>query len=281
MATIGKQFEKLNVDPTHRTMVRRLRNIYEATPDEVREAGHNWYANVHDAAQKAAREGGKTTRQAAGVVAAVSPNMDWERNNIHAFHEIDQLTPEHWDAITRSNNQPRVVKADGSTAKARRSDEVKDILQGMSISTSPDSNLLKAHRIWHGGEDPENVLVRQSAPKTNTFFRNINEPHRDNGSTVDGRHADLIVDAMRPWTSGRGIQSASLKTGKPTRYENYSDATASAAKRYGILPHQLQAVDWEMGKVLERNNDPSRKQGDERTGQRYSARLAEFLSAQH
>ena len=277
MADLSKQFDQINIDPSHRTMVRRLRNIYEATPDEIREAGHHWYGNVHDAAQKAARENGRTTRQAAGVVAAVSPNMDWERNNIHAFHEINQLTPEHWDAIQRSNNQPRVVKADGTTTKARRTDEVKEILRGMSISTSPDSNLLKAHRIWNGGEDPENVLVRQTAPKTNTFFRNINGPHEDNGGTVDGRHADLIVDAMRPWSGGRGIQSASLPTGRETRYDRYSNATSAASRHYNILPHQFQAVDWEMGKLLERNNDPSRSQGDARTGQSYSGRLKEFM----
>lgn len=277
---VSQQFRAVNIDPTPRTMVRRLRNLYEASPEHVAAAGLNWYANVHDAAQKAARESGRSTRQAAGVVAAVSPNMDWERNNIHAFHEIDQLTPEHWEAIHRSENQPRVLNSKGQRVKAPRTQEVKDILRGMSISTSPDSNLLKAHRIWHAGEDPENVLVRQTAPKTNTFFRNINEPHLDHGATVDGRHADIIADAMRPWKHSRGVDSAATKTGKVTRYEQYSNATGMAAKHYGILPHQLQAVDWEMGKILERNNDPTRQQGDERTGQRYSARLTEFLNSQ-
>lgn len=279
MADLGKQFAAINIDPSRRTVVRRLRNIYEATPDEIRESGMNWYANVHDAAMKSAREHGRSTRQAAGVVAAVSPNMDWERNNINAFDEIGSLSPHHWDAILRSDSQPKVRNKDGKMVKAPRTQEVKDLLSGMSISATTDANLLKAKRIWHGGEDPDAVLSRQSAPKTNSFFHNINSPHESGFVTVDGRHADLIVDAMRPWSgvgSSRGISSAALKSGKQTRYEDYEDHTRVLARHLGILPHQLQAVVWEGAKPIERGFDPSRKQGDARVGQKYSARIREF-----
>lgn len=267
MADIGKQFSQVNVDPSARTVERRLRNIYEASPDDVREAGMNWYGNVHDAAQKAARSAGRTTRQAAGVVAAVSPNMDWEKNNINAFEEIDQLRPEHWDTIRES------------ARAGNRTQAAKDILQGYSLSASTDKGLIKAHRIWHGGEDPEAVLDRRTAPKTNSFFRNINEPHREGAVTVDGRHSDLIVDAMRPWSgpgSGRGISSAATKTGKETRYERYEEHTRRTARRAGILPQQLQAVVWETAKPIERGFNPSRTKGDPRRGQSYQGRLREF-----
>lgn len=278
---VGQQFASINIDPSRRVAVRRMRNIYEAAPDDIREAGINWYGNVHDAAMKAARDTGRTTRQAAGVVAAVSPNMDWEQNNINAFHEIDTLTPEHWDAIRRSESQPRVLNSKGKLTKAPRTQEVKDILSGMSLSTTTDGNLLKAHRIWAGGEDPDQVLPRSSAPKTNSFFHNINAPHLAGPVTVDGRHSDLIVDAMRPWSgagSNRGIGSAATKTGKVTRYEDYEEHTRVAAGRYGLLPHQMQAVVWEAAKPIERGFDSSRKQGDARTGQSYQGRLREFMA---
>jgi hypothetical protein len=242
-------------------------NMYEATPEDTKEKGMNWYANVHDAAIKSAREAGKTTRQAAGVVAAVSPNMDWEKNNINAFHEIDEIRPEHWDAIS------------SSAREGRRDPAVRQLLKGMSISTATDSALLKAHRIWHGNEDPEAVLTRGTAPKTNSFFRNINEPHHSGPVTVDGRHADLVVDAMRPWSgegSARGIQSADLKRGKTSRYEQYEEHTRRVADRVGILPHQFQAVVWEGAKPVERGFDPKRKKGDPRRGQSYQSRLREF-----
>lgn len=263
----SQQFDRINIDPSPRTIVRRLSNIYHAAPSDVRDAGMNWYGNVHDAAQKAAQLAGRSTRQAAGVAAAVSPNMNWETNNIDAFHEIDQLKPEHWAMIHASAAQGQ-----------KRSPEVTSMLRETAPSLAPatDNAILKAHRIWHGGEDPEAVLDRRKAPKTNTFFRNINEPHVDHGATVDGRHADLVVDAMRPWTMSRNIQSAETVRGGRTRYERYSDATSHAARREGVLPHQLQAVDWEMGKLLERNFDPTRKQGDARRGQSYQHRLREL-----
>jgi uncharacterized protein with PIN domain len=278
---VSTQFSSagIDIDPDRRTVVRRLRNIYEATPDEIREAGMHWYGNVHDAAQKAARDYGRSTRQAAAVVAAVSPNMDWERNNINAFDEIGGLTPEHWDAIRRSDRQAPVTRADGKMGKAPRSEEAKRLLQGLSISSATDSALIKAHRIWDEGVDPDEVLNRRTAPKTNSFFHNILAPHEAGHVTVDGRHSDLIVDAMRPWAgrgSSRGISSAALKTGKTTRYEEYEDHTRAVAAHYGILPHQFQAVVWEGAKPIERGFDPSRTKGDPRRGQSYSGRLAEF-----
>lgn len=267
MAAVGKQFESINIDPTRRTAVRRLRNIYEATPDEIRDAGMSWYSNVHDAAMKAARGAGRSTRQAAGVVAAVSPNMDWERSNINAFDEIAEIRPEHWDTIRQS------------ARSGRRTQEAKDVLKGMSLAKAPDTSLLKAHAIWNEGADPESVLSRQTAPKTNSFFRNINEPHQYGDVTVDGRHSDLIVDAMRPWSgtgSSRGISSAALKSGRTTRYEEYEQHTRSAARHYGILPHQFQAVVWEAAKPIERGFNPDRTKGDARVGQSYQRRMNEF-----
>lgn len=249
-------------DPTTRTAMRRLRNIYEAAPDDVRSAGMAWYSNVHDAAQKAAKEHGRSTRQAAGVVSAVSPNMDWERNNINAFDELDELASRRgWDVIRRS-----------AATEGGRTREAKDVLRGLSLSAADDNALLRADRIWNGGEDPDEVLVRKSAPKTNSFYHNILEPHKAEHVTVDGRHADIIADAMRPWGMGRGISSANSTRGM-TRYERYSDVTSRVAKQMGVLPHELQAVAWEHGKQVERGYDPKRKQGDMRIGQSYQARL--------
>ena len=273
---LGVQFSEINRDPTRRTVVRRLRNIYEATPDELRESGLNWYADVHDAARKSAKEHGRSVRQAAGVVAAVSPNMDWDSNNIHAFSEMASLSPKDLHIIRES------------AATGKRTDAAREVLASrttpdrlMSIATAPDANILKAHRIWNEGVDPEEVLRRQGAPKTNSFFRNILSPHVSGDVTVDGRHADLIADAMRPWSgkgSGRGISSAETKTGKVTRYEEYEEHTRALAKHLGILPHQLQAAVWVGAKPIERGFDPQRKQGDARTGQSYQRRLKEFQS---
>ena len=57
----------------------------------------NWYGQVHDAVGKS----GLGLTRGAGIVAAVSPNMDFENNNIHALREVQEMKPEHWDLIRR------------------------------------------------------------------------------------------------------------------------------------------------------------------------------------
>lgn len=268
MAVSKSQFDPSTIerDPTRRTMVRRLRNIYEATPDEVRDAGKNWYGNVHDAVQKAvSATPGRTMLHGAGVVAAVSPNMDWERNNINAFDELSSLSGKQWNAIRRSASTP-----------GPRTDEASHAVHGLSISSSSDRNLMKAHQIWVAGRDPEEVLPRSTAPKTNSFMHNIASPHVAGYVTNDGRHSDILTDAMRPWEYDRGISSAATKRGTPTRYERYSDATSAAAKGAGILPHEMQAVVWEQGKKIERGFNPTRSKGDIRVGQSYQKRQSSF-----
>lgn len=261
-------------DPSRRTVIRRIRNIYEATPDELRETASHWYDNVHEAAAKAA-VGGHSIKQAAGLVAAVSPNMDWEQRNIRAFDEVSSLSGKQWAAIQRS-----------ARAGRGRTDEAKEALHGIGVATATDSNLIKAHRIWNLGEDPDDVMPRSSAPKTNSFMHNIEEPGKAGPVTIDGRQADIHVDSMRPWKwSGRGISSANLKT-KASRYEENEEHLRGAADAISrsrgqtVLPHQVQAVTWEMGKQIERGFDPQRSKGDPRLGQSYQGRLNAFLSGQ-
>ena len=257
---------RVDRDPSYRAQSMRLRNIYNATPEEVRQAGAQWYPQVHDAAQKAAHEHGRSTRAAAGLVAAVSPNMDWEKNNINAFDEIGNLSHEDWRSIEASSH-----------SKTRHPDVAAMLKEkAPSLSTAPDLGLMKAHRIWHGAEDPDVVMPRTTSPKTNHFFHNILEPHKDTGATIDGRQADIAVDAMRPWTMDRGISSANLKTGGQTRYERYDEAVSRTAHRLGVLPHELQATTWTHAKDIERGFDPTRMQGDERLAQSYQGRLKHF-----
>jgi hypothetical protein len=255
---------KVDRDPSTRSQVQRLRNVHNAMPEGTREAGKNWYPQVHDAAQKAAVTHGRSTRAAAGVVAAVSPNMDWENSNINAFDEIGNLDHGDWDMIHRSSQ--------GKT----RHPEVAAMLKekAPSLSRAPDGGLLKAHQIWHEGADPDAVMPVQTAPKTNHFYHNILEPHRNTGATIDGRQADLAVDAMRPWTMDRGISSAGLKRGGQTRYENYQNAVSVAAKHLSVLPQELQAMTWTHAKSVERTR-PDQVKGDHRLAQSYQARIAQ------
>lgn len=241
-----------------RRAVQNIASVYSATPDSVRQSGKEWYDRVHEATAKGIKGSSLNIHQGAALVAAVSPQMDWDKRNIDALGELRHLNKSQWGDVLKGDRSP---------------------LQGMSVSQSPTSGLLKAHRIMHGEEDPDTVLDRRTAPKTNSFMHNIAEPDKPGPVTIDGRAYDIANNRMQGWEQARGIGSAATKSGKKTRYEHFEDAYRGAAKAIEIqhgdklLPHQVQAATWEGGKHLERSAPTKsglpRKQGPTRVGQPY------------
>lgn len=238
------------------SLTRNVKAMAErATPQQV-EDGRLWYPKVNEAVAKGIRGTSMSPIHGAGIVAAVSPNMDWEKRNIDAFKELGSLRESDWHNI--------LVNKDRSS------------IQGMGINSASDSNLLKAYRIQRG-EHPDEVLPRQTAPKTNAFAHNINlEPDH---VTIDGRAHDIAANRMQGWEQGRGIGSASLKTGKTTRYEHFEQAYQNAAKSLGMTGYETQAVTWVRGKAEERmgttKSGQPRQQGPARRGQSYDQHLRE------
>lgn len=262
---------------------RRLVNMGLNLPDHIVEEGKEWYPAVHEATGKfvgqETAEGHKITNihQAAGVVAAVSPSMNFEDRNIHALTELQGMGREHWDVVR------------GSAQGRKRSPEASAMLKEVapSMATQTDSQLLKAHRILKG-EQWHEVIPLQGSPKTHHFTSNIAEPGRDTGVTVDGRHHDIVANNMQGWEQNRGISSAGLKSGKRSRYEAIEGITRAATtrasaedKRFaGIQPHDMQAVLWVGGKWIERGGDATRKQGPTRVGQPYTSGSGHPLASQ-
>lgn len=230
--------------------------MHESAPAEVRASGMHWYEDVHEAVAKGVKGTSTDVRRGAGIVAAVSPQMDWEGKNIHAIPELHSMRRDDWDKVLRGDRTP---------------------LAGMSIKQADQKGLTKAHRLMEG-EDIDDVLVRKGAPKTNSFAHNIADPDVAGPVTVDGRAHDIAINKMTPWMTGRGIGSAGSSRG-PTRYEHlehsYRQAADALTRLHGgeILPHQVQAVTWEAAKRLERAGTTKagkpRKQGPARTGQPY------------
>ncbi|HET7110174.1 MAG TPA: hypothetical protein VFI41_04840 [Gemmatimonadales bacterium] len=245
-------------------VVQNIRNVYNASPEQVRQAGRQWYPRVHEAVAKGVKGmglGQHAQLAGAGLVAALSPGMDFERSNIQAFHELRHVRQKDWDVIMKHG-------ATGSGQK--RHPAVSQVLQGLEIGKAPDVQLLKAHRILRG-EHPEDVIIRQGSPKTHSFMHNINDPTSNRFVTIDGRAHDIGVNRLTPWTySGRGISSAALKSGAPTRYEHFQDAYRTAAHLEDEgLGLSMQAITWEGGKHLERAMSGTSK-GPRRRGQPYT-----------
>jgi hypothetical protein len=243
-------------DPVQKkAAVQNVHSMYNRASEGARRRGAEWYPAVNDAVAKGIRRTSTTPLGGAGLVAAVSPNMDWEEHNIEALGELHSLRGQQWKDVLAGDRSP---------------------LAGMSISRATQSGLAKAHRILEG-EPVDDVLSRQTAPKTNSFAHNINL--NPDPVTIDGRAHDIAANQMRGWTESRGIQSAGLKTGKQTRYEHFEDAYRGAAKSINeehglnLQPYDVQAVTWEAGKEHERSfptkSGKPRKKGVTRRGQSY------------
>jgi hypothetical protein len=245
-----------------RHAVRNVQRVHDLTPEQIRRSGESWYPRVHEAVTKGVRGTSMTPEHGAGVVATLSPQMDWSARNIPAFKELGSLKSGHWDVIRRS--------AEAGT----RTPEARELLRGKSLAHASDIGLMRAHRIM-SGEHPLDVISRQTAPKEHSFYHNIAFPDRPTHVTIDYRAHDVAANRMYPAAfSGRGISSAALKTGKPTRYEHVENVYRQAAAGRDIeLPHTLQAITWEAGKHIETSaptkTGAPRVKGVARKGQPY------------
>lgn len=253
----GKGVSNYQAARSRRVAVNNLVAVHGlATPQEL-EAGRTWYDRVHDATEKGVRRLRlDSSLHGAGIVAAVSPNMDWESRNISAFGDVDRL----------SRNPEHLRQLQQSMSGAKRSPEFLHTLRTNypSISSAPDTNIAKALRI-RSGEHPDEVLSPRTAPKTNSFAHNIADPsatvnpHSGHALvTIDGRAHDVLTNRMLPWEStARGISSAVLTRGT-SRYEHMADIHAQAARvvsadsPHVLNPAQMQATIWTTAKRLER-----------------------------
>jgi hypothetical protein len=231
-----------------RVAARRLARMVERTDDDTIAAGLDWYPNAHDEAAAVARTLGISVRQAAGIIAVLSPGVRADIENVDLALAIGEAT---WDVTAIPAKLGRV----------------------------PKRSVVKALRI-RDGEDPADVLDARSAPKTTCFFHNIHDPRDDRWVTVDGRMADLIVNELRPWKLKRGIDSARLRNGVRTRYEEYEGIIRGCARivtRQGMQMSAIeaQAVLWCAAKGLElagtTKRGTPRRNGPYRTGQSYTS----------
>jgi hypothetical protein len=266
------------------SVVRRMTTMGLHLPDSVVEEGGNWYDAVHHTIKDQTSGSAISEDQGAGIVAAVSPNMDFDNKNINALEEIHSIPKEGWDMIQRSASRR---KPDGGAEK--RLPEVGAMLKEVapSLSGAYDRGLVKAQRILNG-ENWRDVLPLETAPKTHSFADNLSDP-RSKRVTIDGRAADIITNSRIDWKTDRGLDSANRPRGRgsyvkgETRYESYERAYAETRDRLsvqdsrfsGITNADMQAIHWVAGKGIERSQPTAsgevRVMGEERKGQPYTS----------
>lgn len=270
-AQIGPGLANMNDPTVRRLAATNVANFHDTLSEKTKAEGRNWYPAVHEAVAKGIKGTSMDHLAGSGLVAAVSPGMDFENRNIHAFKELHAMGGKQWDTIHESHARQLAAKAAGQPSPGR-TPEASAVLQGKSISQASDSALVKANRIMQG-EHVDSVLNPRTAPKTNAFAHNINDPDDESRVTIDGRAHDIATNRMIGWQKSRGIGASQLPSGKPTRYEHFVGAYQTAAKVLGEKPSAVQANTWVGGKEVEmrgttKSGQP-RKVGVRREGQPY------------
>lgn len=126
---------------------------YQANANDL-ENGLTWYSSAHNVVTRLSSRYNVTLEQACGVIAALSPGAQWERNI-----EDAELFISYWSAGNRGKRLP-------------------------SVGVYGRNNRRKAERIL-GGEKPLTVL---GGPKVTAFYTNILDPSNNRVVTID-RHA--------------------------------------------------------------------------------------------
>ena len=266
--TSGQQF---------RAVTNRMTTMGLHLPDSAVEEGLNWFPSVHEVVNKQASNIDVPPSQAAGIVAAVSPNMNFDARNIKALDEIRNITPEGWDMVRAKTK----IKAPDGKIIYRRLPETGAMLKEVapSLASAYDTSRLKAESIL-GGQPWREVLSARTSPKTYAFAENIEDP-TSTSVTIDGRAADIVANQRRDWKADRGIGTANLVSGKESRYERHERAYQSATSELsqqdtrftGATPKDVQAVLWVGGRGVERSQPTKsggqRKVGEARVGQPY------------
>lgn len=188
--------------------VENIKNKYRQATPEFKEGGHQWYEKAHETAAKLGRG---DVRRGAGVIAALSPLSDWDRN----VREAKELTK-----------------------------------TGTVKSALLPANVEKARRI-HEGEDPEAVLGGHKVTNFFHNIHDPSSPHavtidRHAYDIAIGRPFVGVGKGKKsaePRPSGSMSQDIGLSS--LGRYKHFVRAYQSAAGELGVeLPHQVQATTW-------------------------------------
>lgn len=222
----------------------RIGRLYRRRPVGARTNG---YADVHPDlnVQRHMPERMHGIRQAAGVLARLSPQTGWEKNVTQA-HEAYQMDP---DGPTMQNIR---AHATGEVANRNR-------VPG-ALNDQPSKDIVKAVDMAHGRAPVEQYVTHEGSKryKIGSFYENITSPSTSPYTTVDFRHHDIATGQLLDTSGEPRSNTARARAGLATRgrYDMFEEATNRAADRINqdyphlrqqnepLKPHQIQAVAW-------------------------------------
>lgn len=191
--------------------VENIIDKYKQAKTEMVKGGHEWYSKAHDIANEL---GKGNVHKGAGIIAALSPLSDWERN----VSEAKELTK---TGTVKSALLPANVE------KARRiheGEEPEKVLGGNKVKS-----------FFHNISDPSN-------PHHVTIDRHAHDIAVGNPFIGAGGKGGVSKVAN---ASGNKPMSEDLGLSAMGRYKHFVHAYTTAAGELGVdIPHKVQATTW-------------------------------------
>jgi hypothetical protein len=282
--TRAKRLQQLNIAqlaPRGKQMIRMLFDIGDQQYKLFQETGYtdlpkgmhlgrNWYPVALDDTKKAfGVDDGDALNRAVAAVSFLSEAEDWSTNVYKARRILDlagDVSDEDFQAWLRHNVTPDAYnskiprhKYAGTKAQAkaheRRFDEIWDLVKkgpaGEKGFKVDKTTMKKVLRLYGGVEPVEDVFRSTKARKQKNFYLNIRYPDGEWPVTID-RHAYDAFYGMDAGVQDRPIDSA-IGDGDQA-YDVIADTYRAVAQELGVLPHQVQAVVWEVWRILKKKN---------------------------
>lgn len=246
---------------TKEQLKNNLRDLYRSAGPQSRVEGMRWYHAANELALRLSGAYGVTTAQAIGVIAALSPQMDWDMNRAAAERVLATVTAERWEltkedlddrrekALSYIETKQSIVDKDASRAGVERwyadglklvgdyrtADVPTETLARYDSAKALFDNTAKAIEIARGG-DADKIL---SGSKVRSFYDNILDPEGSREVTVDTHMIRALAnDVTLPEKTAAGVFKSA------GQYSALREIVRDVAAEEGITPNQLQAVAW-------------------------------------
>jgi hypothetical protein len=281
---VGRDF--VHGVPSYKQIVSNLTKFGSALPDDLLEAGANWFPSMAErikSTSSSSRVLGRRVsfEQGATATAIVSPNFDWNANNVHALEELVKISnnPEQTRMIRQDAEAQAAARRVGKTRE--RSPAVKAMLKEYAPKLAPaySANIVKGIDVLQGLTPWETAIDPISAPKTFNFRNSFLEPNGD-WMTVDGHIDNLAANSKRPWGYSTGI----ARIGNYNRVADGMRATRQALAltdpRFAELsPPAFMAGMWSGSKATGSKLLIPEGRGSSMVGQKYWTEDSRYASA--
>ena len=213
----------------------------QATPGE-RDTGREWYPDAHRIANAMAASWGVTPRQAAGMIAAYSPQTPWGKNLMEADEVLRTRVPvggpgAHLSIVRKPSDLQETrygVMATGVNRKRAQA-----LLEGVDFEDAFAGKRLKSGQL-----PPTGLKIRAFGE---LIAHGGQDPTKEVPDVVIDRHAAGVARGVRFTEDDFSIDAPSSSRKKYEVYATaYRDAAKILSRREGreIAPEEVQATTW-------------------------------------